>query len=376
MISSDEFRERQRRVLDIVEEGGLDGVVAVGRAFYDRPGALAWLSNHFPPFPSTVFQPGVTGLGTGFLVLSERGATLLVDGPHYRDDLVVADEVVVRIDLAAGLEEILRRHGARRVGLADSDLMPAPIWERLQGSGIEWRPLDDQLWRLRRVKSPAEQDALRRAAEVADAGLKAALALVRPGVTEAEICAAGTAAALEAGADFVRYLRVHSGPWSGWPSRWPQATGRSLEAGDFVVLDIIGAVAGYGFDVLRTTVAGDASERQYEILEAVAAATEAAIARATPGTTVQELVEAAHAVLTSRGFEEPAAFVGHGIGLETVEPPLLRADQHHELLAGEVLCIEPGLWRQDWGGASLEQEVIVGERPEIITPTPVPLVQG
>jgi len=80
-------------------------------------------------------------------------------------------------------------------------------------------------------------------------------------------------------------------------------------------------------------------------------------------------------VLAGRGFDEPGPFVGHGIGLETVEPPLLRADQSAELLAGEVLCIEPGLWRQSWGGASLEQEVIVGATPEIITPTLVPLVR-
>lgn len=374
MIPSTEFRDRQRRTLAAAHAAGLEGVVAAGRAFYDRPGALAWLSNHFPPFPNSVFQPGVAGLGHGFVVLSDRGATLLVDGVNYRHDRVVADAVEVWGDLGAGLRGALRAFGAARFGVIDGELIPLPIWQELQALPIEWQSLDDQIWQMRRVKSPAEQAALRRAAEVADAGLRAALERVRPGATEAEICAVGTAAALAAGADFVRYLRVHSGPWSGWSSRWPQATRRSFEPGDFVKLDIIGAVEGYGFDVLRVTVAGAPGEKQREILAAIAAATEAAIAWATPGTPVRALVEAAHAALIERGFDEPGPFVGHGIGLETVEPPLLRADQSAELLAGEVLCIEPGLWRQPWGGASLEQEVIVGAEPEIITPTPVPLV--
>ncbi|HYN88751.1 MAG TPA: hypothetical protein VER55_09480, partial [Ardenticatenaceae bacterium] len=219
MIAAGEFRERQRRALAAAHALGCDGLLAVGRAFYERPGMLAWLSNHFPPFPTSVFQSGIAGLGHGFLVLSGRGAALLADSPHYRADRVVADSVSVWSDLGAGLTESLRPFGPARFGIADKELMPLPLWERLLQLPIEWYPLDEALWTMRRVKSAAEQTALRRAADVADAGLSAALEQLRPGVSEAHISAVGTAAALEAGADFVRYLRVHSGPWSGWPSR-------------------------------------------------------------------------------------------------------------------------------------------------------------
>ncbi|HBY93037.1 MAG TPA: hypothetical protein DEP84_03580, partial [Chloroflexi bacterium] len=171
MIPSSEFRERQERALAAAHAAGLEGLVAVGRSFYDRPGALAWLSNHFPPFPNTVFQPGVAGLGHGFLVLSDRGATLLVDGPNYRGDLVAADEVVVWSNLGAGLREVLGRFDRATFGLTDTDLMPLPVWQAVQALPIEWQSFDDQLWQMRRVKSPAEQAALRRATKAADAGL-------------------------------------------------------------------------------------------------------------------------------------------------------------------------------------------------------------
>ncbi len=369
-LSPHEFvRRRQERVLDVLHAHGVEAVVAVGRSFYDRPGMMAWLSHHFPPFPTAVFAPGVRGLGHALFVLTPRGSTLVVDTPFYREELIVADEVRVASDLVEATLDVLRPLVGRRVGVADGELLPLPIWRawtaRLE---LTWTDVDRLLWPLRRVKDTYELAMLRRAARVAGVGLRAAAEAAVPGATEAEVCAAGVAAALEAGADFVRYLRVHSGPWSAWGSRWPQATGRRLQDGDLVVLDIIGAVGGYGFDVLRTVPVGTPSDEQARLLDAIDAATAEAISLARPGVPVRRLCARVREVLADRGFPDAARFVGHGIGLETVEPPYLRDDQEETLLAGEVLCVEPAVWRRGWGGASCEQEVIVGETPEVITP--------
>lgn len=371
MIPTEIVQRRQMRALEIAAQKECDAVIAGGRSFYDRPGMMAWLSNHFPPFPTAVAAPGIEGLGHSVLVLAETQSVLVIDNPNYREDWVVADDVRAASDVGAGVVEVLQEISPARVALADGDLLPASMLARWQQTlDAAWESIDAELWPLRRVKVPAEHEALRRAAQAADAGLRAAVEAIQPGATEAAICAAGTAAALAAGADFVRYLRVHSGPWSAWSSRWPQATARELEAGDLVMLDIIGAVDGYGFDVLRTTTVGTPADEYAQLFDAIQAATDAAVARATPGMPVSTLVAGAHAALRERGYTDAAGSVGHGIGLETVEPPYLRADQDEILLDGEVLCIEPAVWRKGWGGASLEQEVIVGEEPEIITPTP------
>jgi Xaa-Pro aminopeptidase len=222
----------------------------------------------------------------------------------------------------------------------------------------------------RLVKSPAEQALLRRAAEIAEAGLGAALEAIRVGVTERQVCAAGTAAALAAGADFVRYLRVHSGPWSAWPSRWPQATDRVMEMGDIIALDIIGAYQGYGFDVLRTTVCGDPSPDARDLLEAALLATERATDAARIGATAESVHQAGCEALSAAGYGEYLpGFVGHGIGLETVEAPQLRRGVGTRLEPGTVLCIEPGLFIRDRGGACVEQELIITDSgpPEVIT---------
>ena len=67
-------------------------------------------------------------------------------------------------------------------------------------------------------------------------------------------------------------------------------------------------------------------------------------------------------------LSELAPFGGHGIGLETVEPPFVTPDDTTELQPGMVLCIEPKFRIEGVGGASIEYEVIVTDgEPEVIT---------
>jgi Xaa-Pro aminopeptidase len=349
--------------------------MVIGRSFYDRPGALAYLTNHFPPFPATGFSELARGLGHGVLILPVEGASvLIVDGDYYRDDLVVADEVRVAPDLPAGTAAALCDLGlaTTQVALVGEDIMPLAFFGDLLDAvpDLDLSPDDRLVDRQRLVKSPSEQALLRQAAEVAGTGLRAAVAAIRLGVTERQVCAAGTQGALAAGADFVRYLRVHSGPWSGWPSRWPQATDRILESGDIVTLDIIGAVQGYGFDVLRTTVCGRPDPEARRMLDAALLATERAVDAARAGATAASVYRAGCQALEGAGFgHHLPGFVGHGIGLETVELPELRAGAEMQLEPGMVLCIEPGIFIRGFGGACIEQEVIVteGGAPEVLT---------
>ncbi len=371
-----EFEARRARSQKAAAQRGLDGLLVVGRAFYDRPGHLAYLTNHFPPFPTMADLEEWRGMGHGFLVLPCRGEpTLIVDGRAYRDDLVAVDDVRLDTNLPRAVAEVVREKGLAggRLGVVGWDLLPVSMYRALRTALPEatWEPADDIVAHLRMVKSPAEQALLRRAAEVAVTGLRAALEEIAVGKQEREINAAGMAAAMRAGADFVRYLRVHSGPWSAWGSRWPQATQRRLIKGDLVTLDIIGAVQGYAFDVLRTTIVGwDTLPEQRRMCNAVLQALGAALARARAGIRAGELVRAGLAVMEDAGFAaQMSRFMGHGIGLETVEAPLLVPDSDVELVPGMVLCIEPSIYVRGWGGCSIEEEVIVTEdEPEVITP--------
>jgi Xaa-Pro aminopeptidase len=53
--------------------------------------------------------------------------------------------------------------------------------------------------------------------------------------------------------------------------------------------------------------------------------------------------------------------LGHGVGLEVHEEPSLALVGHDELVAGDVVTIEPGLYRPGFGGCRLEDLVLVTE---------------
>jgi len=377
-ITRGEFLSRLDRTRKLTAERGLGGLLAIGRSFYDRTGDLTYLTNHFPPFPATVFSETQKGLGHGLLLLPVAGnPVLIIDGRAYRKDMVVIDEIRADTDLARAVVGALRDRGlaAGRVGLVGDDIIPLAMYRAITAAlpTLTLEPADGVVRQQRIVKTPAEQALLRQAARVSDTGLRAALARVREGATETEVCAAGIAAAIEAGADFVRYLRVHSGPYSSFGSRWPQAMPRTMEQGDLVAMDIIGAAQGYQFDVLRTTIVGTPDAEHRRFLDAVARAAEAATDAARPGAVCGDLVRLANGLLERDGYGQHArTFMGHGIGLETVEEPYLTPEVTTRLEPGMAICVEPGVYVPGWGGASIEQEVIITEgAPEVITPTPV-----
>ncbi|MGI8475309.1 MAG: M24 family metallopeptidase, partial [Thermomicrobiales bacterium] len=335
--------------------------------------------DHLPPFPLTVFFEGIPGMGHGFLLLPTVGApTLLTDARKHRPDLVAVEDVRPAADLGGAVVELLRENVLERakVGLVGDDILPAAFDRQFAAElpGLRLEAEREIVAGLRRIKIPAEQALLRRAALCADAALTAAVATVRRGgATEREACADGFAAGMRAGADFVRYIRVHSGPWSSYGSRWPQAMARAIAMGEVVALDAIGAYQGYQFDVNRTTVCGAPDSERLRLLETVLEATNRAVDACVAGARVGDVAGAAAAVVARSPFANALGpMMGHGIGLETVELPYVQRGDPSILEPGMALCIEPGVFIPEWAGASIEVEVIVreGGPPEVITPTP------
>ena len=378
--SKEEIRERIANARGLMREAGLDVLLVIGRSFYDRMGSLTYLTNHFPPFPPGAFSETVRGMGHGVLVLPlEEEPLLFVDHRNYRREMVHVEKVQVEANISAGLVNQLGRLGAgnARVGIAGEDIMPATMYIDLTTAlpEAQFSNANALVEQLRARKSETEVAYLKRAAEIVEAGYTAIFEAIRPGVSESDLCAEGHAAGMRAGADFVRYVRVHSGPWASWGSRWPQATQRKLEAGDLIRFDYVGAVEGYGFDVNRTAVVpGKKLEKNVEeMLELTVATSEASVGAVRAGVKASEVHVAA-----SRFLDENAdgagqhlfPMAGHGIGLETVEAPIIRPDNEMVLERNMVLCVEPQFVLPEVGGTNIEQMVLVTDDGcELLTTT-------
>lgn len=373
-ISLEEIRQRQERLRRELAAAGLKGALVVGRGFFDRPGSLAYLTGHIPPFISAPFDGPEGGMGLAAAVIPVTGEPVLLEMFPSRPSMVAA-EIRPTPGVVGGTIAALREKGLNSGALAvvDGDLLPWAFARLLQEALPDLRlvPFDRPVAAMRAIKSEAEIGLIRKAALVADAGLARVREVILPGVTERAVCAAGQQAALAAGADFVRYLRVHSGPWSLTGARWPQAMDRVMEEGDYVAVDIIGAAQGYGFDVLRCFVAGTPTEAQRRLTDAAAAVTGAMTAACTPGATGRQIYAAGARKAEELGYLDALdRFIGHGIGLETMEWPLLDPEDDAPLLPGMVLCIEPGLKVPGVGGARIEEEVLVtADGPALLTVT-------
>ena len=143
-----------------------------------------------------------------------------------------------------------------------------------------------------------------------------------------------------------------------------------LRTGEPVIVDIFprNRKTLYNGDMTRTVVHGAISPELARMHAAVVEAKRDAIRAVRAGVTGQSVHEATLAALTRHGFAagqpvEPRVAVishgtGHGIGLEVHEPPLL-AMKGPELVVGDVLTVEPGLYALGIGGIRIEDMVAV-----------------
>lgn len=141
-----------------------------------------------------------------------------------------------------------------------------------------------------------------------------------------------------------------------------------------IIIDVFprNRVSLYNGDCTRTVVHGQPPAEVVKMHAAAVAAKRAAIAATRAGVTGEAVHEATAATIRAHGYEmglprpgDPptrCAMVhgtGHGVGLDVHEPPLLDRGGP-ELVVGDCLTIEPGLYCPALGGVRVEDMVIVG----------------
>ncbi|EWT00915.1 dipeptidase [Intrasporangium oryzae NRRL B-24470] len=261
-----------------------------------------------------------------------------------------------------GEDPYARALGGAPAGLvAVSDMTPALHLLRLRDAGATEQALAGPILReLRMRKDPAELEQLRLAGEAIDRVHARVGEWLRPGRTEAEVGADIAAAIVEEGHAAADFVIVGSGPNGASPHH--ELSGRVIEAGDVVVVDIGGPLpSGYNSDSTRTYAVGSPREADVEsVYAALRRAQQAAVDAVRPGVTCQDVDRAARAVLASAGLAEHFIHrTGHGIGLDVHEEPYIVEGNDLPLEAGMTFSIEPGVYLSGRWGARIEDIVAV-----------------
>lgn len=264
------------------------------------------------------------------------------------------------------LGEVLNERGlvGGRIGL-DLDFWPVADFEILHDilPRIRFADASRVLERLKAVKSPREIARLRRAALLAEAGLRAALLAVRHGARRAEIAAAWSAGV---DAEVARtsereltgrweYIAFGPDPWTG---------GDRLENGDIVKFDVGCLVAGASSDAARTFVLGEARPRSREIHAALLAGFAAGAAVLRPGRQLREVHAEATRAIREAGLRRfSRGHFGHGLGTDTFGEvwPFIAADSDAIIEPGMVLAFETPFYVDGEGGFIIEDQFEITE---------------
>jgi Xaa-Pro aminopeptidase len=268
-----------------------------------------------------------------------------------------------------------RLHG--RVGFDDEHLSVAAhrkVTEKLP-DGAELVGAGGLVEELRAVKDASEVAAMRAAAELSSAAYESLRELGLAGRTEREVAVKLVRFMEDAGAEGPSFTPIVA---AGAHGAHPHAISRDVEIprDTLVVIDMGAMVDGYCSDCTRTLATGSLDDSILGIYELVLRAQTEALAATKAGAASSAVDAVAREIIDAAGHEEHFGHgLGHGVGLEVHEGPRLGKTADGELVAGNAVTVEPGVYVPGEVGVRIEDLVIVTDgEPEILTGFPKELI--
>ena len=298
-----------------------------------------------------------------------------------------------------GIDELLRAgmrmqdamlevyvRAAQELGLTSTVVPPSfplELADRLRASGIDVAVDRDLFERRRRTKTEVELQGLRRAQRAVESALDVARDMLRRADANGTLVLDGeplTSERIKAEIEQVfnahgvvaEHLIVAHGAQT---SIGHEDGSGAILPNEPIVFDLFpkDRETGVYTDMTRTYVVGTPSDELREYHRLAKKALDLVVAAAKPGVNGRELMQITCDLFAEHGYptqltKKPGEVLtsgffhglGHGVGLEVHEPPAM-SRSGDDLVVGDVIAIEPGLYRAGMGGVRLEDVAIVTE---------------
>ncbi len=289
------------------------------------------------------------GVGSTLDAAEERVRSISLETPTHRtslDALVAALEEAGLAERAVAIDE----RGPNR-GLIEA------LQARLPRMRIT--PASQLLRRIRMVKTADELARMQETLRVTEHAFHATVAELREGVTEKELVHTFQRAIVEEGGHpAFALIRLGRSMAVGQSS----PTDAALRKGDYVWFDIGCRVAGYQSDIGRVVSFGEPSDRLRLVQGASRAGQDRAIELMRPGAIARDVFDGAVERVRESGIPHyQRHHVGHGIGIETYDLPILTPSTEIPLEANMIFEVETPYYELGFGGAFIEDTVLVTE---------------
>ncbi len=247
----------------------------------------------------------------------------------------------------------------RRLAIADRSWATFLVGLQAELPGASWTVASKVTGPLRAAKDRAEIDALAAAGAAADrvAAQLHAGEIPLVGRTEAEVSNDISRRLIAEGHDVVNFAIVAAGENAASPHHHPGS--RVIRAGEVVLTDFGGTMAGYCSDITRCVHTGPIPGELAEVYGVLLEAQAAGVAAGVVGAACQDVDRAARRIIDAAGYGH--AFIhrtGHGIGMEEHEDPYMVEGNTTPLAPGHAYSVEPGIYLEGRFGFRLEDIVV------------------
>jgi Xaa-Pro dipeptidase len=307
-----------------------------------------------------------------------------------------AESAVADVRPFPASKELAAALGASGKVGATFDAVPAATleWWRRQLPAAEWVDVSAPLRELRSVKSEAELAQMRDGGARISAVIGEVRSFLRAGMTELELSAEIEVRLRRAGNEGSPRLRAFNaelfiglavagesaaapgffdGPvvGRGLNAAYPLgASSRPIRTGEPIVIDYTAVFGGYVLDMTRSAVCGDVSAELAGALAVARRIQDEVAALLRPGVSCAEPWERARTIAAEAGLGDvfmgppgdQARFVGHGVGLELDELPVLAPGAKAVIAAGQTIAVEPKFVFPGVGAIGIENTFVATER--------------
>ncbi|MDO5560712.1 MAG: aminopeptidase P family protein [Oscillospiraceae bacterium] len=318
----------------------------------------------------------------GLLVCFSDAAYLMVDFRYIeKASANVKDCSVIEMkDRTVVLSELLRKHSTASVQI-ESDNMTVSELNKFRQSFPEVKidssnTLSKNISSLRIIKSRQEADNIKTAQKIAEETFDYILGILTEGMTEQEIAQQMDYRMKSQGAEDISFdTIVLTGKNTSMPHGEPGST--KLMKNQFLLMDYGAVVNGCHSDMTRTVYFGTPDEEEKRAYNTVLQAQLTALECLVPGIRCNELDSAARKYIDSHGYKGTFGHsLGHGVGYEIHEAPVVSQRCSDVLEEGMVITIEPGIYIPGTFGIRIEDMAyITNDSYENLTHVPKHLIQ-
>lgn len=299
-------------------------------------------------------------LSAGSILISHHDAVLLVDG-RYEEMCRKNARMKVALVPQTTLKEAAQ--GIKTLGF-NSESLSYKTYQELekQLGDVTLVPLENCIREIRGIKEADEIRILKEAGELGAKGYDYVCTLLREGITESEVAQELDIFWKKQGGQGLAFEPIIAfGANSSMPHY--RASKGKLEKGQPIQIDIGVIDRQYHSDMSRVVFFGEPSTEMRKIYAIVLKAQLAALEKCAAGTKVGELDQTARDIISEAGYGDKFTHsLGHGVGLEIHEYPLLRNKAPYNdviLQSGMVITVEPGIYLPGIGGVRIEDTVVI-----------------